>query len=141
MILVDTSVWIDFLTGRDTPHRRLLHRLLENEEEICITEIILAEILQGIKEDADYDTVKNYLLEFPIIKPNGIHSYIMAAEIYRKCRRYGKTVRKTIDCIIAAIAIENKVALFHNDVDFKVIKKQADLKTIEAVEMAREGLE
>ncbi|MBI3600186.1 MAG: PIN domain nuclease [Nitrospinae bacterium] len=131
MMLVDTSVWIDFLTGRDTLHRRLLHRLLENEDDICITEIILTEILQGIKDDAVYETTKNYLMEFPIIKPKGIDSYIKAAEIYRKCRKHGKTVRKTVDCIIAAIAVENKIILFHNDVDFEVIKGYADLKTVD----------
>lgn len=131
MILVDTSVWIDFLNGRDTPHRRLLHNLIEEEKDICITEIILTEILQGIKDDALYAITKNYLLEFPVIKPGGIDSYISAAEIYRRCRKQGKTIRKTVDCIIAAIARENKITLFHNDIDFETIKKCVDLKTIE----------
>ncbi|MEK6582892.1 MAG: PIN domain-containing protein, partial [Nitrospirota bacterium] len=64
MILVDTSVWIDFLSGRDTRHRHLLHQLLEKEEDVCITEIILTEILQGIRDDALFATTKKYLLEF-----------------------------------------------------------------------------
>lgn len=131
MILVDTSVWIDFFTGSDTPYRRILHKLIEKEEEICITEIILTEILQGIKEDTAYETTKSYLLEFPIIKPKGRETYISAAEIYRKCRKKGKTIRKTIDCIIAAIAQENNLTILHNDNDFEVIKKCSGLKTIE----------
>lgn len=130
MILVDTSVWIDFLAGIDTPHRRILHRLIEKEEEICITEIILTEILQGIKEDTAYETTKNYLLEFPIIRPKGNETYISASGIYRKCRKQGKTVRKTIDCIIAAIAQENNLTILHNDSDFETIKKCAGIKTI-----------
>jgi len=131
MILVDTSVWIDFLIGRDTPHRRLLHRLIESEEDICITEIILTEILQGIRDDALYETTKDYLLEFPVIKPKGIDSYVSAADIYRKCRKQGKTVRKTVDCIIAAIVRENNLTLLHNDADFGVIKTCVGLDTMD----------
>ncbi len=131
MILADTSVWIDFLTGSDTPYRRMLHTFIENEEEICITEIILTEILQGIKDDITYETTKSYLLEFPIIKPKGRETYISAAEIYRKCRKKGKTIRKTIDCIIAAIAQENNLTILHNDNDFEIIKKCIEIKTIE----------
>ncbi len=134
MILVDTSVWIDFLTGRDTPHRRLLHNLIEREEDICITEIILAEILQGIRDDAIYKTTKDYLLEFPIIKPKGIELYVSAADIYRQCRKQGKTVRKTVDCIIAAIVRESRLTLLHNDSDFLVIKECVGLHTV--VDMA-----
>jgi len=130
MILVDTSVWIDFLAGSDTPHRRMLHRLIEEEKEICITEIILTEILQGIKDDTAYGTTKSYLLEFPIIRLKGKETYISAADIYRKCRKQGKTIRKTIDCIIAAIAQENNLTILHNDGDFETIKKCAGLKTI-----------
>ena len=133
MILVDTSVWIDFLIGRDTPHRRLLHLLIETEEDICITEIILTEILQGIRDDALYETIKDYLLEFPVIKPKGIDSYVAAADIYRKCRKQGKTVRKTVDCIIAAIVRENNVTLLHNDTDFGVIKTSVGLDTMDVV--------
>jgi len=130
MILVDTSVWIDFLAGRQTLHRHTLRQLIEKEEDICITEIILTEILQGIKDDAVYETTKSYLLEFPVIKPKGTETFITAAEIYRKCRKEGKTVRKTVDCIIAAIAQENGLTLFHNDNDFAIIEKCIGLKTI-----------
>lgn len=132
MILVDTSVWIDFLTGKNTPQRRILHRLIEKEEDICITEIILTEILQGIKDDTNFATTKKYFLEFPIIRPKEIETYLEAAEIYRRCRKHGKMVRKTVDCIIAAIAKENKLTLLHNDSDFDIIKDCIGLKTLEA---------
>ena len=131
MILVDTSVWIDFLRGKDSEHRYLLRRLIEKEEDICLTEIILTEILQGIKDDALYETTKEYLLEFPMIKPKGTETYIKAAEIFRKSRKQGMTIRKTIDCIIAAIAQENNLALLHNDSDFEVIKNCSGLRTVE----------
>lgn len=131
MILVDTSVWIDFLRGKDSEHRYLLRRLIEKEEDICLTEIILTEILQGIRDDALYETTKEYLLEFPMIKPKGTETYIKAAEIFRKSRKQGMTIRKTIDCIIAAIAQENNLALLHNDSDFEVIKRFSGLRTVE----------
>ena len=131
MILVDTSVWIDFLRGKNSPERRLLRRLIEDEEEIAITEIILAEILQGVKEDKDFRALKEYLLEFPILRPTGIETYLRAAQIYRACRRRGKTVRRTVDCIIAAICMENDLTLFHKDADFNRIEACADLKVLQ----------
>lgn len=130
MILVDTSVWIDFLRGRDTMHRRMLHDLIETDEDLCITGIILTEILQGIKDDKTSDEIKEYLLEFPLYDPTGIDTYIDAANLYRKCAKKGKAVRKTIDCIIAAIAIENDLIVFHNDADYGHIAECAGLKTL-----------
>jgi len=121
MILVDTRVWVDFLKGVNSVQRRTLHRLIENEEDISITEIILTEILQGIKRDRDFRTIKDYLMEFSIHRPKGLETYIAAAKIYRNCRRKGKTVRKTVDCIIAAICMENGLTLLHKDSDFKLI--------------------
>ncbi len=128
MILVDTSVWIDFLNGVKSTHRKVLHELIENEEDICVAEIILTEILQGIRDDADFNKIKDYLLELPLYSPKGVDTYLRAAEIYRTCRRKGKTVRKTVDCIIASIAIENGLVLLHKDSDFGHIAACTALK-------------
>lgn len=130
MILVDTSVWIDFLNGANSRERHTLHRLIEDEEDIVITEIVLAEILQGIKGDDSFKKVKDYLLEFSIQRPKGTDTYLKAARIYRDCRKQGKTVRKTIDCIIAAICIENSFTLLHKDTDFNLIEECSDLKVM-----------
>lgn len=130
MILVDTSVWIDFLRGIDSPQRRALHRLLEEEKDICITEIILAEILQGIRADKDFESAKDYLMELPIQRPNGTQTYLKAAQIYRDCRKIGKTSRKTIDCIIAAICLENDLRLLHKNRDFDSISACTGLKVM-----------
>lgn len=132
MILVDTSVWIDFLNGADSKERHTLHKLIEEDEDISITEIILTEILEGIKRDENFKQVKDYLLEFPIHKPKGTETYLNAAEIYRDCRKRGKTIRKTVDCIIAAICIENNLTLLHKDNDFDIIKGCAGLKVLRA---------
>jgi len=66
-----------------------------------------------------------------MVKPKGTETYIKAAGIFRKCRKQGMTIRKTIDCIIAAIAQENNLTLLHNDSDFEVIKNCSGLRTVE----------
>jgi predicted nucleic acid-binding protein len=128
MILVDTSVWIDFFRGENTPERWRLHELIEDEEEISISDIILAEILQGIKEDKKILSTRNYLLEFPIYEPKGVSTYIEAARIFRLCGKKGKTIRSTIDCIIAAVCLENNLSILHKDKDYNVIRECAGLK-------------
>ena len=133
MILVDTSVWIEFFRGTASPARKILHRLLEEEEDLCLTEIILTEILQGVKKNEDFQRLTDYLLEFPIYSLQGVHSYIQAAEIYRRCRKKGVTIRKVVDCLIAQVAIENGLLLFHNDRDFDLMAKVVEgLKIFEA---------
>jgi predicted nucleic acid-binding protein len=131
VILADTSVWIDFLEGKGSPQHLELRRLIEDDADICLTGIVVTEILQGIKDNAQNREIMSYLLEFPIMDPQGISTYIHAAEIYRTCARKGKTVRKTIDCLIAAIAIEHGLSLFHNDRDFANIRACCPLKTLD----------
>ncbi len=133
MILVDTSVWIDFLRGRDTPFRHTLRALIEHEEDICLTGIVLTEILQGIKDENESDEIKEYLLAFPLYDPKGITSYIEAADIYKHCLKKGRTIRKTIDSLIAAIVMENGLILLHNDSDFNSIAQCTDMKTLKAI--------
>lgn len=130
MILVDTSIWIDFLRGNNSIYHHTLHNLIEKEEDVCISGIIFTEILQGIKNDKFFSEIKRYLLEFPIYNPKSIDTYIFAANIFRQCGKKGKTVRKTVDCLIAAIAIENGLILLHNDRDFDSIKQCADLRVV-----------
>ena len=128
MILVDTTIWIDFLQGTKSIFRKRLHQLIEQEEDLCLTAINLTEILQGIQIDTDFERTRRYLLSFPLFLVKDIDTHIHAARIYRACRRSGKTVRKTVDCIIAAVAIENDLTLFHNDRDFGKIAACTNLK-------------
>jgi predicted nucleic acid-binding protein len=127
MILVDTSVWIEFFNGTGALAARVLENLLEGEEDLCISEFILAEVLQGFRKDADFDLARDHLLRFPICSLKTPSSYIKAAQIYRKCRKRGMTIRKTVDCVIAQTAIEYKLALLHNDSDFDRIAKVSPL--------------
>jgi len=131
LILVDTSVWIDFLRGTESPERKTLHNLIADEADLAVTGIILTEILQGIRKERDLETTKEYLLEFPLITPSGISTYLEAAGIYRACRKKGRTIRKTIDCIIAAICLENDLTLLHKDRDFDRIAACTGLKCLD----------
>lgn len=128
MILVDTSVWIDFFDRSDSVYAKELKGLIEKDEEICLLDLNLTEILQGIRDEELFRQAKEYLTQFPIIRTAGLETHIHAANIYRLCRKQGKTITKTIDAIIAASAIENNLVLFHRDKDFDLIAGCTELK-------------
>lgn len=127
MILVDSSVWIDFLRGTDTPQRRMLHAMIRDDHDAAICDLVLTEVLQGIRGDNEYREVKECLQAFPCYSPVSPQTWLHAADIYRSCRRQGRTVRKTVDCIMAAICIENDLILLHSDRDFTVIETCTEL--------------
>lgn len=127
-ILVDTSVWIDFFNGIPSTPQTYLKKLLENEEDVCVSKYILTEILQGFKDDGEFEIAKKHLLEFPILVLTDLEQYISAAQLYRLCRKKGLTLRKTADCLIAQTAIEYDVHLLHNDKDFDRIASVSQLK-------------
>ena len=129
MILVDTSVWIDFFAGRDLPHVATLEQLILDNEDLALCGIILTEILQGIADDTTHRRVRRYLSPL-IMLPMPEAIFVRAADIYRKLRKKGITVRKTNDCIIAATALEHHCQLLHNDKDFSPIEKHCSLKVI-----------
>jgi predicted nucleic acid-binding protein len=131
MILVDSTVWIDFFKGADSIFRRKLHQLIEEEEGVCLTAINLTEILQGIRSDTEFERTRRYLLLFPFFNTRHLETYIHAAKIHRTCQRSGNTVRKTVDCLIAAIAIENNLTLLHNDRDFDKLAACTKLKVFQ----------
>jgi len=120
VILVDTSVWIDFFAGRDLPHVAKLEQSILDNEDIALSGIILTEILQGIPDDTTYWRVRRYLSVL-IMLPMPESVFVRAAELYRKLRKQGISIRKTHDCIIAAIALEHHCQLLHNDKDFTPI--------------------
>jgi len=131
MILVDTSVWVDFFNDKtENKEVKILVDCLTSNKDVFISDIILTEILQGIKEDSKYIIVKNAMLNLKFAHAKNFETYIHAGDIYRECRKKGVTVRKTIDCIIAAIAIENDLTLLHKDNDFINIAKCTDLKIV-----------
>jgi predicted nucleic acid-binding protein len=129
MVLVDTTVWIDFLSARSYPHEKTLENLIFNREDLCICGIVLTEVLQGIREDSEFRRTRD-LFGNLIFLPMGYSIFLRSAEIYRALRKKGITIRKAVDCIIAAVAIENDIPLLHNDKDFVPIEKHLGLKTL-----------
>ena len=127
-ILVDTSVWIDFFNGIKSVASGILYKMLEAEDSICISDIILAETLQGFRSDEDFESAKTHLLYFPVYSLGSPDSYIKAAQLYRMCRKKGIIVRKTIDCLIAQTAIEHHLVLLHRDKDFDKIASVSGLR-------------
>jgi predicted nucleic acid-binding protein len=129
MILVDTSILIDFFRGSINEKTQKFEIILRQRIPFGIHSIIFQEVLQGAKSDQEYERLKRYLSSqrfYPSRHP--VESYAAAAKIYRDCRKKGITVRSTIDCLIAQTAIENDLFLLHNDSDFDAIAGIVPLK-------------
>ncbi|MCK4760725.1 MAG: PIN domain nuclease [Candidatus Aminicenantes bacterium] len=124
MVLVDSSVIIDFIN--ENKYKEVIISLL-SKKEFLTTEIIMMEVLQGIRDDKTYDKIKSFLESLPLVEIK-YGDYIEAANIYRTCRRKGITIRKSIDCIIAAAAINNDLELISKGADFDNIRKHFALK-------------
>ena len=129
MILVDTSVWIDHLRDEASPEARRLARALEDNEDLCICGLIWTEILQGIRSDRQYRQVKRSLGAL-IYLPLDRAGHTRAADLYRRARRHGRTIRNTADCIIAACAIAHNVPLLQKDRDFETIAAVCELRLV-----------
>jgi hypothetical protein len=130
VILVDTSVWIDFFAGRDLPHVAALEQFILENEDLALCGIILTEILQGIADDKTHRRVRSDLSPL-IMLPMPETVFLRAADIYRKLRKAGITIRKSNDCVIAATAMEHRCRLLHNDKDFLPIAQHCALKVVQ----------
>ena len=129
MILVDTSVLIDFFKGIDNEPARKLEIILTQQIPFGINSCIYQEILQGARSEQEFDTLKNYLKTQRFYQPlDPVASFENAARLYFQCRKKGITIRSTIDCLIAQTAIEYNLALLHNDKDFTAMAEVCDLK-------------
>lgn len=128
MILVDSSVWIDYFNGTETLATKKLDGLL-GVRPVCIGDLILAEVLQGFRQDADYQAAKNLLCTLPIHSMVGTDISIKSAENFRALRKQGITIRKTIDTLIATYCIETDLTLLHSDKDFQPFQQYLGLQT------------
>ena len=126
MIVVDSSVWIDFLNGRNVPHVRRLRALL-GTEEIVVGDLMLCEVLQGLVSEQAARDVEALLRRFLIVPMAGDTIAVAAARNFRFLRRHGITIRKTIDLLIGTWCIENGSALLHNDSDFRPMARYLGL--------------
>ena len=120
-LLIDTSVWIDFFRGSDTPQVKTLTVYIQNDDPVFICPVILQEILQGIRSEKQFKEIREYLLCLNILKDDAIETAIGAARIYRTLRKMGITIRKSNDSIIAHYAIKYSMEILHRDRDFDVM--------------------
>ena len=122
MLLVDTSVWIDFLAPRATRAVAYFRAQLDARQSFALTELIYLEVLQGVREPATFRKVGSFLRGQLLLYPrHGLQTYEAAADLYRRCRAAGVTVRSTIDCLVAQIALEYGATLLHADRDYERI--------------------
>ncbi len=129
MILVDSSVWIDYFNGQRTWQTNLLDSLLSTVP-VIIGDLILTEILQGFRSNNDYESAKTYLSALPFHRIGGYQVAVQSAQNYRILRKKGVTVRKTIDVIIGTYCILEGLPLLHDNSDFDPMVSHLSLKVL-----------
>jgi predicted nucleic acid-binding protein len=128
VIVVDTSVWIDVLNGRDSSQALRCVELIEGGEPIALTDIVFTEILQGFRSDREARLVEGHLKAFPMLRLDGLDDFALAAQLYRRARRAGVTIRKTLDCLIAAPCVRTGAPILHADADFERLAECTPLR-------------
>lgn len=118
MIVVDTSAWIDVLGGRETRQAVRCVELIEGGEPVALTDVIFTEVLQGLRSEEEAALVERHLRAFPVLRLEGLDDFALAAALYRTARGAGVTIRKTLDCLIAAPCVRTGAPLLHADADF-----------------------
>ena len=127
-VIVDTSIWIDFLRDVRNAKTDLVAELLVGKDSVCITPVILQETLQGIHADNQFNQIKSDLLACNLLQINPVEAAIGAAQLYRNLRKKGVTIRKPNDCLIAHYAIYYDLPILHNDADFDQIARFSTLQ-------------
>lgn len=129
MVIVDTTVWIDYLQGVRNPETDWLEGELDRQR-LGLTDVILCEVLQGVRDDVVAKEVERKLLELDVFVTGGVDLAREAARNYRALRSRGRTVRKTIDCVIATFCLRERHALLHRDRDFDPFEEFLALSVI-----------
>ena len=129
MVVVDTSVWVDYLRGTSTPQVEWLDREALRQR-LGLLDLMVCELLQGVRSDEDAMRVLRYVKRFEIFETGGVDLAIAAAGNYRQLRHRGRTVRKTIDCLIATFCLREGHALLHADRDFNAFEELLGLRVI-----------
>ena len=129
MVIVDTTIWIDYLGGTENPHTEWLDREL-NQQRLGLTDLILCEVLQGISRDSVFARVRREMSRFEVFDTGGEALAVTSARNYRFLRNRGFTVRKTIDCLIATFCLMGDHSLLHRDHDFDPFEKHLGLRVV-----------
>jgi len=131
MIIVDSTVWVDYVNGKSNEETRLLEARI-GREEIGLIDLILCEVLQGLRSEREIEEVKSELLEFSIFPTGGTGMAVETAMNYQKLRAKGFTVRKRIDCWIATFCLREGHQLLHRDRDFDPFESELGLRVVRA---------
>jgi len=129
VVIVDTTVWVDYLRGIQTPQVGWLEAEI-GRQRLGLTDLILCEVLQGVRDDQQFADVRHELLKFEVFATGGAELAVAAAQNYRELRAQGRTVRRTIDCLIATFCLVNGHALLHSDRDFDPFEQVLGLPVI-----------
>ncbi len=129
MVIVDTTVWIDYLSGVRNSESDWLDRELDRQR-LGLTDLILCEVLQGYRDDAVFEKVLRELRRFEILDASGADLAVAAAKNFRRLRHQGFTVRRTIDCWIATFCLREQHSLLHRDRDFHPFESVLGLKVV-----------
>jgi len=129
VVLVDTSVWIDFLNTYSSPYAGVLSELIREHNRVVICGVILQEILQGIKDEGMYKSTREKLCRLPFIDTHK-STYLFASDLYRKLRNKGIAI-PPVDVLIAAITMTNDLILFTKDTHFKELNRVAGLRLLD----------
>jgi predicted nucleic acid-binding protein len=129
VIIVDTTVWVDYLRGTRNPETEWLE-IEADRKRLGLTDLILCEVLQGVRNEQEFGQVRTELQRFELFETGGEGLVIAAATNFRIIRERGKTVRKTIDCLIATFCVMNGHALLHRDRDFDSFEEILGLNVI-----------
>lgn len=129
-ILVDTSAWVELLRNTESPTSRMLEDLIARDAPLILTGLVHAELLRGCSSERDAMELRARLMAWPRCHPRFPSTYDLAARLHRDARRRGLTVRSTIDCVIAALALDHGLAVLHRDRDYAALAKVSDLVVI-----------
>ena len=129
MVIVDTTVWIDYLAGITNPQTSWLETEMDRQR-VGLTDLILCEVLQGVRDEAVFSQFQQDLCVFHVFHTGGMDLAIAAARNYRSLRARGHTIRKTIDCLIATFCVREGHALLHRDRDFDAFEERLGLSVI-----------
>lgn len=130
MIVVDTSAWVELLRATGSPVHHRLRTALRDHEDVCVTEIVVAEILAGTRDAHQTEELRSTLLGFTLLPLRGLDSFERAAALYRSCRAAGETLRSITDCLVAVPAIEAGAPVLHADRDFIAMARHTPLELV-----------
>jgi predicted nucleic acid-binding protein len=129
MVIVDTTVWVDYLRGTDTPQAAWLDREIERRR-LGLTDLILCEVLQGVSDEQTALATRRELLKFEVFSTGGVELATSAALNYRTLRARGFTIRRTLGCLIATFCLNYQHALLHSDRDFDPFERELGLHVV-----------